>query len=65
MVQVTFIEVDHESLYTVIRILLLFWHVQKLSGPCWTCTGKQLDSMPRNDAVAELCFGKFQCGLLL
>jgi hypothetical protein len=43
-------------------------HVQKLSGPAKvkaTSTGKLHNSLPRNDAVAELCCAKFNvinCG---
>jgi hypothetical protein len=38
------------------------WHVQKfkfLAKMKTTSTGKLLDSLPLNDAVAELWFGKF------
>jgi hypothetical protein len=52
--QVTFVVIDHEILSTVIRTVALLWYVQKA-----TCTGKLLDSLSRNDAVAELCSGKF------
>jgi hypothetical protein len=37
----------------------LLWHVKKLSVPCKTSTGKLFDSLPKNDAVAELSSGKF------
>jgi hypothetical protein len=49
---------DYEILSTVICTVLLLWHVQKLSVPCdivGTGTGKLLNSLPRNDVVAELC----------
>jgi hypothetical protein len=51
MLQVTFVVIDHE-------FLSLLWHVQKLSVKA-TSTGKLLDSLPRNNAMAELCYGKF------
>jgi hypothetical protein len=58
MVQVTFIVIDHEILSTVIHTVPALWHVQKLSVPCLS-EGKLLDSLPRNDAMTELCSGKF------
>jgi hypothetical protein len=54
--------IDPEILSKVIHTVPLHWHVQKLSVPCKvkaTNTGKLLVSLPRNDAVAELCSGLF------
>jgi hypothetical protein len=54
--------IDHEILFTVIRTVPLLWHVQKfqfLAKVKATSTGKLLDSLPRNDAVVELCSGQF------
>jgi hypothetical protein len=54
--------IDHESLSNGIHTVPLLWHVQKfqfLAKMKATSTGKLLDSLPRNDAVAELCSGKF------
>jgi hypothetical protein len=54
--------IDHEILSTVIHAVPLLWHVQNfqfLAIVKVTNTGKLLDSMPRNNAVAELCSGKF------
>jgi hypothetical protein len=62
-VLVIFVVIDQENLSTVIRTVPLLWHVQKfqfLAKMKATSTGKLLDSLPRNGAVAELCcFGKF------
>jgi hypothetical protein len=64
-VHVTFIAIDHEILSTVICTEPLLWLVQKLSVHCEiekfkaATIGKQLDSLPRSDAMAELCSGKF------
>jgi hypothetical protein len=52
--------IDHEILSTVIRTVPLFWYVQQfqfLAKVKATSTGKQLDRLPMNDAVAELCSG--------
>jgi hypothetical protein len=46
----------------VIRTVPLLWHVQKfqfLAKVKATSTGKLLDSLPRNDAVVELCSCEF------
>jgi hypothetical protein len=54
--------IDHEILSTVIRAVPLLWHVQKfqfLAKAKATSTGKLLDSLPRNDAMVELCSGEF------
>jgi hypothetical protein len=53
---------DHEILSTVTRTVPLPWYVQKfqfLKNVKASCTGKLLDSLPMNDAVVELCSGKF------
>jgi hypothetical protein len=54
--------IDQEILSTVIRIVPLLWHVHKfqfLAKVNATSTGKLFDSLPRNDAVVELCSGEF------
>jgi hypothetical protein len=56
-VQVTFVVIDHEIFSTVICTVPLLWHLQKfqfLAKVEAISTGKLLDSLPRNDAVAEL-----------
>jgi hypothetical protein len=61
-VQVTFVVIDHEILSTVIDTVPVLWFVQKfqfLAKLKANCTCKLLDSLPRNDALAELCSGKF------
>jgi hypothetical protein len=58
-VQATFDVIDYEIFSTVIRIVPLLWDVQKvqfLAKVEATSTGKLLDSLPRNDAVDELCW---------
>jgi hypothetical protein len=60
---VTFVVIDHEILSIVIRTVSLLWHVQKfqfLAKVEATSTGKLLDSLPRNNAVAVLCSGEFK-----
>jgi hypothetical protein len=58
-VKVTFIVIDHETL-SMVR------NVQKLSFPCnsegnYICSiSKLIASLPRNNAVAELCSGEFK-----
>jgi hypothetical protein len=62
MGQVTFVAIDHEILSMVISTVPLLWHVQKfqfLAKVKATSTGKLLDSLPRNNAVVELCCGEF------
>jgi hypothetical protein len=54
--------IDHEIFSKVIRTVPLLWYVQKFqffAKVKATSTGKLLDSLPRNDAVAELCSGEF------
>jgi hypothetical protein len=54
--------IDRAIFSTVIRSVPLLWYVQNfqfLAKVNATSTGKQLDSLSRNDAVAELCSGKF------
>jgi hypothetical protein len=51
--------IDHEILSTVIRTVPVLWYIQKLSVPANSSAGKVLDSLPRNDAVAELCSSIF------
>jgi hypothetical protein len=61
-VQVTFFVTDYEIISTAIRNVLLLWHVQKLKFLAKvksTGTGKQLESLPGNDTVVELCSCKF------
>jgi hypothetical protein len=60
-VQVTFVVIDHEILSTVIYNLCpgRYRSYQFLAKVKALCTGKLLDSLPRNNAVAELCSGKF------
>jgi hypothetical protein len=56
---------DHEIFSTVIRTVPQLWYVQKfqfLAKVKATSTGKLIDSLPRADAVAELCSGKFNVG---
>jgi hypothetical protein len=58
IVKVTLSVIDHEMLSTIIRTVPLLWHVQKLSVACEVkapSTTKLLDSLPNNDAVAEVC----------
>jgi hypothetical protein len=56
MVQVTFILINHEILSTVICSVPHLLHVQTKSVKVKaTSTGKLLDSLPRNNAVAKLC----------
>jgi hypothetical protein len=53
---------DYEIFSTFIRTVLLLWYVQKfqfLAKVETTSTGELLDSLLRNDAMAELCSGKF------
>jgi hypothetical protein len=57
MVQVTFM-IDHKIFSTVIRTM--YRSYQFLAKVKATSTGKLLVSMPRNNAVAELCSGKFK-----
>jgi hypothetical protein len=50
--------IDHEILSTVIRSVPLLCHIKQfqfLAKVKATSTGKLLDSLPWNDAVAELC----------
>jgi hypothetical protein len=57
-----FVVIDYEILSTVIRTVPLLWHVQTfqfLAKVKATSTDKLLDSLPRNDAVVELCSGEF------
>jgi hypothetical protein len=59
---VTFAVIDHEILSSVIRTVPLLWLVQKfqfLAEVKATSAGKLLDSLPRDDAVVELCSGEF------
>jgi hypothetical protein len=61
-VQVIFVVIDHENLSLVIRTVPLLWHVQKfqfLVEVKATSTGKLLDSLPRNNGMADLCSGQF------
>jgi hypothetical protein len=54
--------IDYEIFSTVIHTVPLLWYVQKiqfLEEVRATSTGKLLYSLPRNDAVAELCSSKF------
>jgi hypothetical protein len=54
--------IDHDIFTTVITTVPLLWHVQKfqfLAKVKETSTGKLLESLPRNDAVVELCSGEF------
>jgi hypothetical protein len=58
----SFVVTDQENLYTAIRTVPLLWYVPKfqfLAEVKTTCTGKLLDSLPRNNAVAEMCSDKF------
>jgi hypothetical protein len=50
--------IDHEILSTVICTVPLLWHVF-LTKVKATSIGNLLDSLPRNDAVVELCSGEF------
>jgi hypothetical protein len=60
MVQVSFIVIDVKSF---LRSFVLYFcsgiYRSFLDKVKATSTGKLLDSLPRNDAVAELCSGKF------
>jgi hypothetical protein len=61
--QFILVVIDHEILSMVIHTICLPWQVQKQSVPCESesCnTSKLLDSLPRNDAVAELCSCEFR-----
>jgi hypothetical protein len=54
--------IDHEILSSDIRTVPLLWHVQKfqfLAKVKATISGKLLDTLPRNDAMVDLCSGKF------
>jgi hypothetical protein len=51
--------IDHAILSTIISNVTLLWNVQKLTVT-GVCEGKLLESMHRNDAVVELCSGKFK-----
>jgi hypothetical protein len=54
--------IDHEIFSTIIRTAPLLLYVQKfqfLAKVKATNTGKLLDSLSRNDAVTELCSGKY------
>jgi hypothetical protein len=54
--------IDHEIFSMVIRTVPLLWYVQKFqffAEVKATITGKLLDSLPRNDAEAELSSGEF------
>jgi hypothetical protein len=58
-VQVTLVVIDHEIISTAIHTLPLLFVCTEVSVPCksegiYCSTGKLLDSLPRNDAVAEL-----------
>jgi hypothetical protein len=61
-VQVTFILTDHIiflwsfALYLCSGMYRSFQFLVKVTA---TSTGKLLDSLPRNDAVVELCSGEF------
>jgi hypothetical protein len=58
----TFVVIDHKNLSTVIHTVPLLWHVQMflfLAKVKANSTGKQLDSLPWNDTVTELCSGKY------
>jgi hypothetical protein len=60
--QVTFVVIDHEIVSTVIRTEPLLCYVQKfqfLAKVRTTSAGQLLDSLSRNDSVAELCSSKF------
>jgi hypothetical protein len=60
-VQVTYVTIDHEIFSIVTHTVPLLWYVQNfqfLAKVKATSTGKLLDSLPRNDAVAELCSGE-------
>jgi hypothetical protein len=61
-VQVTSVVIDHEKFTMVNSTEPLLWYVQKfqfLTKVKAPCTGKLPDSLPRNDAMAELCSGIF------
>jgi hypothetical protein len=51
--------INHEILSTVIRTVPVLWYIQKLSVPANSSDGKVLDSLPRNNTVAELCSSIF------
>jgi hypothetical protein len=60
--------INHEIFSTDIRTKPLLWHVQKfqfLAKVKAISTGKLLDSLLRNDAVVELCSGKFNVAYCL
>jgi hypothetical protein len=64
-VKLTLVVTDHEIFSMTIRTVYLPWHEQKfqfLAKVEATCTGKLIDSVPVNEAGAELWPGK--CGLL-
>jgi hypothetical protein len=63
MMVVTLILIDHEILSMVIHTVPLLWHVQKYcqfhEKVKASCTGKVFVSLPRNNAVTELCSAEF------
>jgi hypothetical protein len=69
MVQITFIMIGHEILSTVIHTVPMLWYVQKLSVPRKSegnlSTSKLLDSLLKNNEVAELCSGELKLQYLL
>jgi hypothetical protein len=57
--QVTFVVIDREIFSTVIHTLPLLQKFQFFAKVKTTSTGNLLDSLPRIEAMAELCSGKF------